>query len=744
VAFTQLPQRAFAGGELDPALAMRADLAKYTTGLRTCRNFLVQRQGGVRNRSGTYLAAETKLSGASACFLERYVFAAADESYLIECGDYYFRFYWHGALVTVSGVAAYDNAHTYAQSDLVVSGGVTYYATQTTTGHAPPNTTYWHPLVGNIYEVPTPYGAGAFQAPAPACFAQSGDVITITQLDVPPMELRRYARTHWTLTPIVTTPAIAAPANVAFTPGTPAPVPPPDGTTVGYVVTAVDANAVESIASAITLGSSLQERVTVGSVANPNVITWDAVGGAASYNIYKDSSGAGIYGFMWTTAAGVTTYNDSGLEGNSSRTPPVARALFDATLKYPAVSCTYQQRRILAGTHTDRELVEASVIGKPSSFGMHTPLQDDDSVEFKLAGEGVHPVIHLIPLVRLVLLTDMGEWTLEGDDTGALTPTAINPQQHGYVGCSFTRPVIIGTAVIFVQARGRIVRDLRPITGSQDQTLLSGRDLSVLAAHLFKSGAITGMAFAANPDSIVWAVRADGALLGLTYLPEEDVWGWHRHDTGDGDVFESVAVVPEGEEDVVYVVVKRTINGSPRRFVERFASRDYTDVVEACFVDSAVRQSASTATTAVTGLTHLEGRTVAVFADGVVQASKKVTGGAITLTTAAKVVQVGLPITADLETLDLDVSGTALRAKQKRVVSLQLQLLASSLGFSVGPDYNNLRPVLGGAWQTGLVSDLVDVNPTSSFTASGRMVIRHTAPAPLTVLGVIPTVEVGG
>lgn len=746
--YTQLVQRAFAGGELDPAFGMRADLVKYATGLRTCRNFLVQRQGGVTNRPGSYVAAETKLSGASAAWLEPYVFAAADESYAIECGDLYFRFYWHGALVRVSGVAAYNGATAYVQGDLASSGGVNYYAVAATTGNAPPNALYWYALTGDVYELPTPYTAGKFLPPAPACFAQSGDVVTITHLDVPPMELRRYSRTRWTLTPIVTFPTIAAPTNVAFTPGTPAPVPPPDGVYVGYVVTAVDANGQESVASAVVVGASAQDKVTTGSPASPNVITWDAVVGAVSYNIYKDLAGAGVYGYMWTVT-GVVTFDDPGLAPNAARVPPVARALFDATLKYPAVSATYQQRRLFGGTHTDREIVEASRIDEPSSFGIHTPIQDDDSVEFKLAGEAIHPVVHLVPLSRLVLLSDMGEWTLEGDAQGALTPTTINPQQHGYVGSSFTPPVIIGTALVFVQARGRIMRDLRFAGSQEGRTLLSGRDLSVFSAHLFKRYAITDLAFAPNPHSIVWAVRADGTLLGLTYLPEEDVWGWHRHDTATSagaSSYESVCVIPEGEEDVVYAVVKRTVNGQVKRFVERFAARDAVDLADACFVDCGVRVENESPSTAVGGLGHLEGETVAVFADGRVQPRKRVAGGGITLSTAATVVQVGLPITADLELLDLDVSGGALRAKQKRVMSLQLLVDESSLGFQVGPDYDNLRPLTAPRWQTAAVlfSELVEINTISSFRSSGRMVIRHTDPTPLTVLGVIPTVEVGG
>src|SRR5919106_1603653 len=117
-------QRSFAAGELAPSLATRADLAKYQSGLRACRNFVVQRHGGVANRSGSKFIAESKSNGDT--FLFPFVFAAADASFVIEAGQSYFRFYRNGALVRVSGVAAYNGATAYVQGDLVVNGGVNY------------------------------------------------------------------------------------------------------------------------------------------------------------------------------------------------------------------------------------------------------------------------------------------------------------------------------------------------------------------------------------------------------------------------------------------------------------------------------------------------------------------------------------------------------------------------------------------------------------------------------------------
>jgi hypothetical protein len=162
-----LIQRSFAGGELAPGLAARADLTKYLTGLRTCRNFVVQRHGGVTNRAGTKYVATAKT--AAATFLFAFIFPAADQSFTIEAGEFYFRFHRNGAPVTVSGVAAWSGVTAYVVGDLAARLGVHYYCTVAHTNQQPPNAGFWYPLTGTIYEIPTPYVAGRFTDPARLC-----------------------------------------------------------------------------------------------------------------------------------------------------------------------------------------------------------------------------------------------------------------------------------------------------------------------------------------------------------------------------------------------------------------------------------------------------------------------------------------------------------------------------------------------------------------------------------------------
>lgn len=727
-----LIQRSFAGGELAPGLFARADLARYLSALRTCRNFLVRRHGGVANRPGTRFVAETKASAEA--FLYPFVFAATHKSLIIEAGDQYFRFHKNGSPVTVSGLAAYNGATAYVPGDLVVQGGTNYYCTAATTGNAPPNATYWYAMpAGGLYEIPTPYEVGRFKDPARACFSQQGLIITITHLDERPRELVYEGDTRWILRDIVTAPsqgAPTAPGGVAGAAGT---------RTFTYVVTAAAADTYEeSLPSAV---------ITIAAAADPtdaapHVLSWTAPAGTApaEYYVYGDGgTGNGVFGYLGTSK--LTDFRHVGQVSDFGNVPPEPRVLFDTDLRYPAVNTVYQQRRIMAGTHTDRELVYASRVGFRSNFSIRSPLQDDDAVTFRIAADVIQPVVHLVALKRLVVLTDSAEFVIGGDEQGVLRPTAINPDRHAACGSSFVRPAVIGESIVYVQARGTVLRDLR---FDQQVEGYAGRDLSLYAAHLFVGYTIDRLAFAQVPDSTVWCVRSDGTLLGLTYIREEDVVGWHRHDT-EGGAFQDVCTLPEGAEDAVYVVVQRTIAGQTKRFVERFASRQYAAVANAYHLDAGVTVTNDPASTVIGGLAHLNGATVYALADGVVRGPFTVSGGGITLSVAASTVHVGLRITAQLETLDLDVAGSSVRDRRKLVKALSLLLEQSSRGFSLGPSVDKLYPQRLEAWDTAaLFTGRTELNITAGFTEHGRVLLQHTDPTPLTVLAVLPHVEIGG
>lgn len=731
-------QRSFAAGELAPVLHARADQVKYVTGLKTCRNFFVRREGGVSNRAGTRFTKACKTNSATVQLL-RYQSEIAGESLLIENGNGYFRFYKNGAQVTITAPAAWSAATTYVIGDLVLFGGVNYYSRLGNNLNNQPDVSpsFWYAMpAGNILELPSPFGANL------PYWHQNGRVITLTHNLVGPHELIFVSLTTWILRPVSTLPSIAGPTGLSFVAGG-------AGTrTYAYAVTAAATGTYEE---SLVGSSSSQTNVAEPTEAAPHVLSWTAVAGAVEYYIYADPYANGIFGFIGTATG--TSFRDMGFVPDFAVTPPIAQQPF--ATQFPAVSASYQQRRFFGNTPAQPDAIFGSKVGFPSNFSISSPLQDDDAITFRLTGVQHHPVRHLFGLRTLIAQTDGGAWTI-GQPKVPLVPGSIPADQETYIGVSAIRPIITGNRCIYTQKVGKAMFDLR---FDQDVEGLGGKDLTIFAKHLFEGKSIRRIDFQLVPDSIVWAVRSDGVLLGLTYIPEHDVWGWHRHDTAQNATtaaFEDVCVVTEADGDAVYVIVQRTINAAVVRNIERLEDRDIVVFdTDAFFVDSGLSYSGAPATV-FTGLGHLEGQVVAVVGDGDVvyngdpagasASSFTVTAGQITLAAAKSNVHIGLRYFAELETLDLDVQGIDARDKPKRVGNFALLVDRSSRSFLAGPDSTKLKQVRAKPFDTVIDerTGQVEMAITSSFSKEGRIFIRHTDPLPLTILGVIPNVEVGG
>lgn len=746
MATNSIIQRSFAAGELAPSYHARADLAKYLAGARTLVNWFIRKAGGISNRAGFYFINEVKDSDDEVILL-RYVSEQVGGSVLIEMGDGYFRFYNNGGLVTVSAVTPYDSGDPYVPGDIVSDGGVNYYCVAAAApADAPPDTDFWYAMpADDILEIP--HGFGAHQPN----WHQTGRVLVLTHGEVHPAELTYVSLTHWVLAEVSTEPWHAPPQNLAVAQGTPG----PGNRVASYVVTAARSETYEETeASAADTTTGAPQ---LGTEDDPNVLSWDAVTGAAEYYVYCDPFQNGVYGYIGTAAA--NSFNDTGLVPDFLVTPPIARDLFDTTGEYPHVSGTHEQRRAYGQTGNTPDQVDLSRPGFPANFGITSPLQDDDAIRFRLAGTLNHAIRWIVSLKTLILGTAGGVHVLQGggeNEPIVPAPGGINAREHIHVGAHDKAPVVVGNAIVYLQAAGKIFRDAN--FEQNVGTLLGGRDLTVLAEHLFEEDTFARLDYAQAPHSIVWAVRNDGVLLGMTYLPDDDVFGWHRHTTQDG-LFEDVCVVPEAGEDAVYVVVRRTVDGDQVRYIERLSSRVMRtgsfdeDVI---FLDSALTYDGAPANT-ISGLDHLEGAVVGVVADGEVlfngdpdsasAATYTVTGGVIDLPVSASVVHIGLPIRfADVETLDLDVQGSEVRAHRKRVASVTLLLDKSARGFKVGPDEDHLKTDVAMTWE-GSASQFtgqVEVPIDAAFNTTGRVFVRVTQPLPVTILGIIPNAELGG
>mgnify|MGYP003145735564 CR=1 FL=1 len=754
-----------------------------------------------------------------------------------------------------------------------------------------------------IYEITTPYVTADLSE---IKHVQSADVVTLTHPNYQPRKLTRTGHTSWTLATYTFAPDQAQPNNgqgtagaagsnsyryrvtaiadetfeeslpgyeatgtiTAVTKANPAQVTVTShGYSTGdqvyisgvggmveitdglYTITKVDADnftldGVDSTAyTTYTSGGTVARTyIRIDSAAtptstDPHSISWSSAANAQEYNVYRELNG--VYGYIGI--AGGTSFDDVGTSPDVTDTPPSARNPFDGSGNHPSTVTYIQQRLAFANTDNKTETTYLSRTGQFNNFTVSSPLQDDDSITFTMSGRQVNEIRHLLDIGRLVVLTSGGEWAVEGNASGIITPTDINMKQYSYNGTSTLTPIIIGGNALYVQARGSLIRDLvfdYQVDGYR------GNDLTIFSAHLVDGYTISDWAYQQIPHSIVWAVRNDGTLLGLTYVREQEMMAWHRHDF-DGTV-ENVVSVPEGNEDAVYLVIKRTVNSKTVRYVERMTQRriaseldnivDYkgldsclsydgrntnnshtmtlsggtnwthdetlaltssTGYFTASEVGNQIHLTGSdgtiirfsiegyTSTTVVTGKAHktvptvmrntaisswtravdqvtglwqLEGKNVSILGDGFVVANPNndsydvvtVSNGQITMDKAYGVIHIGLPITCDIETLDIDTFESETLVDKKKRINRITMFVESSRGLWAGNEGPGSDSSLANLNELKIRSDedyddpvalqtgAVDLTIGPEWTDGGRVFIRQTDPLPLTILSISP------
>ena len=602
---TRTFSRSFSGGEISPEMFGRIDDAKFQQGAATMRNFIAKPQGPAENRAGLKYVAEVKDS-TKAVRLLNFTFNTT-QTMVIEFGNLYFRFHTQGqTLVYVAG-SAWSNSTNYVVGDIALYSGTNYYAKTAHSNSQPPNSTNWYALPADLtYEIPHPYlEAELFDVH----YVQSGDVITIVHPNHAPRELRRLSATKWELKTINFASPLASPTNVAVS----AYIPSSSSTNTDtyeaheYVVTAVASNLIDE--SAQSSSASVNNNIYV--TGAKNTITWTAVTGASKYRVYKEQ--AGIFGFLGETET--TTIIDANIAPNFTRTPPIYENEFQSTNNFPGAVSYFEQRRVFAGTNNDPQTILMTKSGTESNLSFGLPIRDDDRIKFKVAAREANTIRHIVPLTNLLMLTGSAEWRVSSINSDAITPTSISVKPQSYVGANNAQPVIVNNSMVYAAARGGHVRELG--YNWQANGFITG-DLSLRAPHLFDNLTVTDMALAKAPIPIVWFVSSNGKLLGFTYVPEQTIGAWHQHDT-DG-TFESIATVSEGNDDVLYCVVKRTINGATKKYIERLNTRLYDKARDGFFVDAGAtydgtNTDASRTVTISGGTNYTRGESVTITAN---------------------------------------------------------------------------------------------------------------------------------
>lgn len=866
-------QRSFSGGEIAPALYARVDTTKYATGLRKLRNFFVMRHGGAANRPGTKYIGEVKDSGKNVRLIP-FVFSST-QTYVLEFGDLYIRFIKDGAYVESSPGVPYEITTEYLEADLPEIRYVQSADVVTLT-----HPTYPPMELSRISDTSWTIAAISFE---PNFSTEDYSFLTGTVGGAGAVVKRYVVTAVSNITGEESLPmfkdygALASvPEITAITNANPAVVTQvahgysnndlvymrinsvmgindlngvickvANKTANTYELEGIDSTSydpfvwslVSSPNKSRALPISLKLTGAAPTAGAPHLLNWQvATPFTREYNVYKELNG--VYGFIGISKD--LTFNDIGYDPDTTTTPPEAFNPFPATDNYPSTVSYIQQRLMFANTNNAPESVWASKIGQYKNFTKNTPIQDDDTIKFTMAGRQVNRVKHLLDLGgKLVTFTEAGEWAIQGDASGVITPSQINPKQYSYNGSSSLPPLVIGGNAIYVQSRGSIVRDLGfdyQVDGYR------GNDLTIFSAHLVDGYTLSDWAYQQVPHSVLWIVRSDGSLLGVTYVREQEMIGWSIHDFENGLV-ENVVIVPEGNEDAVYLVIKRTIDGATKRYVEKFNQRRVDDIVDSVFMDSSLSYDgrnydvttmtmsggttytydetitltasasffvvgdvgneihmtgsdgtvirfsieAYTSGTVVTGkpnktvpvvmrstaitdwskavdtlsgLDHLEGEQVSVFADGMVVANpnnsayglQTVASGSITLDKCYSVIHVGLPITADLQTLDIDTAQGETISDKKKLISKVTIFVEKSRGAFIGanpPSDDTVDPLEdlyedrprnseGYENSASLITGTIDINIKPEWNSHGRVFVRQVDPLPLSVLAVVP------
>lgn len=733
----------FNAGEFSPDLEGRTDLAKYPQASKLSVNFLQLVQGPAERRGGTRWIQPVKTESKRA-WLVKFEFNAS-QCFHLEFGDLYVRFYTqHAALLSVG--VPYEIASPYALADLT-----------------------------------NPDGSCALQ------IVQSGDVLYIANMyrTYAPRKLTRLGNTNWVFSIYQPNQGPLLEQNIAAT----------------TMQASASTGSVNITASANTFAASDVGRLIRLDVQNLDVKPWETNKSYATNDLVR--SDGKTYKALNTKTSGTSTpahekgtafdgqdgvqwqYQDAGyglarISAYTSPTQVTADVIVDepnglkqlpahvvsttttrwqlgawsTTTEYPAIVTFYEKRlwwfgklRYWGTVPNDFENMAADF------FNEVTP---DAAIWEQLQSQDVNDILWARGVDKLIVGTGGGEFV-----GGAITTTdPVGPGNFKFTPQSAKRvrgvtPLAIGTSLVYVQRAGRKLLSMNYVL---EQDRFASTDLTVLANRITRSG-IVQMAYQSEPYSVIWCVLANGKLLHFTYDQEQQVTGWGRHPIGGDGFVESVSVgpAPDGSRDEVWLIVRRTINGQTRRYVEYIEKawegpdQDGTvgdDQADAFYVDAGVTYS-GVSTTTITGLAHLEGQTVKVLADGAVQPDKVVSGGQINLTRAATKAQVGLHADARLVPMRIDAGsadGTS-QGKTKRVDTLVVRFV-DSLGGQIGrfgealDDISMRNPATPMGQAPPFASGDVEVTFPGDYDKEALIEIRQNQPLPMKIVAVMPKMRV--
>jgi hypothetical protein len=732
----QLIHTNFTAGELSPRLMGRVDIEKYRNAAKLMRNCHPVMHGGAKRRAGTIYMNDGIDTATDSRMIPFIVDSAT--AYVLEFSNLKVRFYK-------------DNAR-----------------------------------IGAPYEVTTPYTTAQIKQ---LDYAQDGDSLYIFHEALPIRILRRFEDTNWILinAPFTNEPFDESVGRFGSTNLTLS----SDTVGTGRTLTASSAEFLDAdVGQNMTRNAGL---LTITGFTSTTVVTVEVkrvfggtvfAGSECKFDVTpqttctpsaKDPVGAtitltlGVAGWH-TNPVGYYVVINGGLckiTGYTSTTlvdakilialsgttaaPSLAWSLeppvWNPRDGFPRTGTFHEQRLIAAGSPGYPRTIWGSRTAEPLDFTRGT--DDAMGFAFALSNDEAARIMWLMSSRSLLILTYGGEFTMQGGTEKPITPAAVRIRaESGHGAAAAVRPVQVGREHVFAQ---RAVRKIRTMEYRFDFDGYAAPDITVLAEHLTKSGidnqgGITEMAYQNEPDQLLWVLNA-GRLLSCTIDRDQGVIGWARHEpSSTSDSIVSICAIPTANGDQVWLATRRVDAGVTKTYIERMdteatslASASGGGDVYGTTVDCAVVLDVPPTTTAA--VAHLDGRTVAVVADGAYMGTQVVTGGIITLPRTAGKIIAGLPFTPRIEMLRPEIGtqmGTA-QGQAMRSSKVTLRMLDTGEGLTVNGQQIPLRKFGSELLDepSPLFTGDVDVSNLGWDKGDSPLVIEQTLPLPMHILAVI-------
>tara|TARA_R100001480_G_scaffold33119_1_gene44717 strand:- start:4763 stop:6454 length:1692 start_codon:yes stop_codon:yes gene_type:complete len=399
--------------------------------------------------------------------------------------------------------------------------------------------------------------------------------------------------------------------------------------------------------------------------------------------------------------------------------------VWSATYGYPRTVTFHEGRLYFGGSKSLPNTVFASRVARFFDFNPGESL-DDDAIEVTLNTGQVNAITGMFSGRDLQLFTKGGEFFLPQTSLDPITPNNVVIQGATKRGSKEgIKPVGAESGTMFIQRSGK---SLREFLFSDVELSYISNNISLLSSHLLVDPVDMALRKATSTDDgdLLLLCNTDGTLATYSILRGQNVIA-PSLSTTDGE-FINVGV----DVDTIYTVVKRTVNSATKYYVEALNDDNTTDSA------TLLSGSSKPSSTSVTGLSHLEGKTVKVIVDDGMQSDKTISSGGITLDAVPTTyVEIGLDYTPTIKTMPVELklpSGNIIGQKKRIVDATALVYLSQNLTLDAKDFAFTAAQFFTGKKRR---------KPMLGYDREGQLTFSQSAPLFFTLLGIEYKVSVG-